>query len=108
MLSLLRFAFYMAVLVFGAYFVFYKDVGGKSLAGHVAEVFDSDMVQRKIAGIKDDMREDLEVRLAKAKADRAEKSGKVDNKKHDGYDIINEADRESLSQLIEKKTQPKK
>ncbi len=105
---MLRFAFYMLVLGFGAYFCFWKDIGGKTLAGHVTEVLDSDMVQRKIAGIKDDMREDLEVRLAKAKAERAEKSGKADTKKHDGYDIINEADRESLSQLIEKKTQAKK
>ena len=105
---MLRFAFYTAVLVFGAYFCFFRDFGGKSLAAHVGEVLDSDMVQKKIAGIKDDMREDLEVRLAKAKAERAEKTGKADTKKHEGYDIINEADRESLSQLIEKKTQPKK
>jgi hypothetical protein len=104
MLSLLRFAFYTAVLAFGAYFVFFKDFGGKSIAAHVGEVFASDLAQRKLAGIKDDMREDLEVRLAKAKAERAQKSCKADTKKHEGYDIINEADRESLSQLIEKKT----
>lgn len=106
---MLRFIFTMLLLVFGAYFAFVKDFGGKSLAGHVMEVFDSDMVQKKIASMKSDMREDLEVRLAKAQAERLQKSGKTDApKKHEGYDIINDADRESLSQLIEKKTAPKK
>lgn len=108
MLSLLRFAFYSALLIGGAYFVFFRDVGGKTVASHVSEIWTSDMVQKKVASIKDDMREDLEVRLAKAQADRLEKSNKDGGKKPAGYDIINEADRESLSQLIEKKTANKK
>lgn len=105
MFSLLRLLLTTTLLVVAAYFVFWKDIGGKPLAGHVADVWGSDLVQRKVASIKDDVREDLEERLAKAKA---EKAAKADDKKHDGYDIINDADRESLSQLIEKKTQSKK
>src|SRR4051812_48893660 len=105
MLSLLRLLVTTALLATAAYFVFWKDMGGKPLAGHLADVWGSDLVQRKVASIKDDVREDLEERLAQAKA---EKAAKADGKKHEGYDIINDADRESLSELIETKTKAKK
>lgn len=110
MFSLLKFIFCVGLLGVVAYGVFFADVGGKPVASHVGEVWGSDLVQKKIDSMKRDMREDLEDRLAKAKAEKAEKSEKADKAdpkalvKHDGRDALSDADRESLSALIEKKT----
>jgi hypothetical protein len=100
---MIKLMFYVAMFAAGAYGLFVKDFGGKSLAGHVSEVLDSDLVQKKMDSFKADMRQDLEERLAKAKAEK----GAADPGKRDGRDYINDADRESLSALIEKKTKKK-
>jgi hypothetical protein len=115
MFSLLKFFMFIAIAGAVAYGVFFADVGGKPVAGHVSEVWDSDLVQKKIDSIKNDMRVDLEERLAKAKAEKAEKADKNDKlasakdktAKHDGHDEVTDADRASLSALIEKKTRAK-
>lgn len=113
MFSLVKFIFCLGLLGAAVYGVFFADVGGKPVASHVGEVWGSDLVQKKIDSMKRDMREDLEDRLAKAKAekaekaDKSEKADKADTKtlvKHDGRDALSDADRESLSALIEKKT----
>ena len=95
--------FYAAIFAAAGYGLFVKDFGGKTVAGHVSEVWTSDLVQKKVDGLKADMRQDLEERLAKAKAEK----GAADPAKRDGRDYINDADRESLSALIEKKTKKK-
>ena len=113
MFSLLKFFVFLGLAGAAVYVVFFHDVGGKPMASHVSEVWDSDLVQKKIDGMKRDMREDLEERLAKAKAEKnaakEEKTAKADGKKvsHDGHDYVTEADREALSALIEKKTRAK-
>ena len=115
MFSLLKFFVFLGVAGAVVYGVFFADYRGKPMASHVSEVWDSDLVQKKIDGMKRDMREDLEERLAKAKAEKAasgdklEKNAKADGKgvSHDGHDYVTEADRESLSALIEKKTRAK-
>lgn len=100
--------FYLGVIGAAAYGLFFAHVGGQTIAAHVTEVLSSDLVQKKIDGIKRDMRDDLEERLAKAKAEKSEKADKVTDPKtltkQDGHDYVSEADRESLSALIEKKT----
>jgi hypothetical protein len=98
-----KLVFYVAIAVAGGYCLFVKDFGGRSIAGHVTEIWGSDLVQKKMDSFKQDMRQDLEERLAKANAEK----GAADTGKRDGRDYINDADRESLSALIEKKTKKK-
>lgn len=114
MFSLLKFFVFLGLAGVAAYGVFFADVGGKSVSAHVEEVWSSDLVQKKIDTMKRDMREDLEDRLAKAKAEKAEKDAKEEiaagtkgKGKSDGHDYVTDADRESLSALIEKKTRSK-
>src|SRR5688572_30129936 len=79
-----------------AYAIFIKDVGGRSMAEHVGDVWSSDLVQKKVERIRDDVRVGLEERLAKSRAGQAVKS-------EGGLDNITEADRQSLNALLERK-----
>ena len=105
---MIKLVFYAAVLTAVVYGLFIKELGGKTLAAHVSEVWTSDLVQRKVDSLKADVRQDLEARLAKVTAEKAAKgvsaSSIATQGKRDGHDYINDDDRESLSALIEKKT----
>ncbi|MBC7793234.1 MAG: hypothetical protein H7Z43_05975 [Clostridia bacterium] len=115
MFSLLKFFMFLGLAGAAIYCVFFAEYHGKPMASHVSEVWDSDLVQKKIESMKRDVRDDLEERLAKAKAEKAasrdklEKNARADGKtvSHDGHDYVTEADRESLTSLIEKKARAK-
>jgi len=57
-----------------AYVLFFVDLGGKPLAGHIADVWGSQTVQAKVALVKDGVRNELEDRLARVAEQEARKA----------------------------------
>jgi hypothetical protein len=92
-MGLIRFAFSLAFLAFIAYALFLVPIGGEPLAGHIADVWRSDLVQKKVAEVRSDVAVKLEEQLAEAK---------VAKDKGPGHDAPSPNDRQELTKLIGK------
>ena len=62
---LLRTGVGAVVLALAAYGLFFVEMGGKPLFDHVRDVWGSDVVQEKVALVRDGVRNELEDRLAR-------------------------------------------
>ena len=100
------------MLLFLAYTVFFIDLGGKTFAGHFADVWESPTLQQKVDMVRDGVRNELEDRLAEA-AERHTRKMVRESLDGDGSadagrrtprgserEEITEADRESLAKMI--------
>ncbi len=81
------------------YVAVFVDLGGKSLAAHVHDVWQTPVVQHKVAAITEDVREKIDTKVSKT-ATEAKKA--VASKTPALVDEITDDDRALLSQTLEK------
>lgn len=86
------------VLLVLAYAIFFVDLGGKTFAGHVADVWESPTIQEKVDLVRNGVRNELEDRLAAAAAQQTRQI--VRESLGGGHEEITDTDRESLARMI--------
>ncbi len=83
-------------LVYGLFFV---EVGGKSVAGHAADIWRSPAMQEKVDMVREEVRQEIEDRLAEA-AEKATRDT-VREKLGPPRSEFDEKDRQALADVIQ-------
>jgi len=97
---MIRTAFFAAFLGAMAYLALFVDLGGKSLVGHLRDVWAAPVVQQKVEEIKGGVKANLEKKLKEG----AEKAGKAaaTGVGNTVRDEITETDRAELFEVLKK------
>ena len=98
---LLRTCFGVVVLSLCAYGLFFVDLGGKAIFDHVTDVWGSEVVQEKVALMRDGVRNELEDRLARVAEQQAREALGGGRARRGGHDDIPDDDRLRLEQTLE-------
>ena len=103
MFSLIKMIVGAAMFGIVAYAFFFVNLGGQSLAGHVADVWRTPVVQDKVDQVRDGLKQELEERLAEAGRKAGEEAGRklARAATEDNDDELTDDDREALADLIE-------
>ena len=83
-----------------AYALFFIDVGGRTLAGHLSDVWASPTVQDKVALVKDGVRNELEEKLAAAAEETTRKAVRDQLGGSASRDDLDARDRDSLEATL--------
>ena len=103
MFFLLKSMVFVALVAGVLYGAFIAKVGGQSVADHVTEVAGSEVVRSKVDLIREDLKATIEARLAEVQ----EKRG-IAKKPSNNLEAINDADRASLDQLVDRSLSERK
>lgn len=103
-MGLIRTVIGAAMLGVAAYGFFFIDLGGKSLAGHVSEIWDTPMVQKKVDELREGVRLEIEEKLAEAGEKTGRKLARVATARDKNE--FSEDDRRALDDLIKTGADP--
>ncbi len=88
-----------AILGVAVYAFFFIDLGGKSLGGHVSEIWETSVVQEKVDQLREGVRQELEEKLALAGEKTGRKLARVATGTNKNE--FSDEDRRALDDLIE-------
>jgi hypothetical protein len=86
----------LVVMAFCAYGAFFVDIGDRTLAGHFLDIWRAPVVQKKVAGVRDGMKRELEERLAEAGG----KAGRKLARELTPSDELTQQDRDALQDVL--------
>lgn len=104
MFSLIKGLCSLAVAAMVVYALFFVDLGGHSLAGHISHIWSSDVVQVRVDAIRSDVKASLQERLAEAERRAAVELG--EEYTHRGELEISADDRKELERILEAAAHP--
>ncbi|MEE8408253.1 MAG: hypothetical protein V3T05_01485 [Myxococcota bacterium] len=99
MWGLIRIIVGAAILGVAAYAFFFIDLGGKSFAGHVSEIWEAPVVQKKVDELREGVRQEIEEKMARAGEKTGRKLARVATGQ--GKNEFSDEDRRALDDLIE-------